>query len=208
MSLKNFIICLEDYPKSMGPAQAALNSGQHHGWDIELFPGVDGSNIDVAQLIEHWGIQINSSNRKCQQQMHDRPGVRGCFLSHWLLWKHCVELDATIGIFEHDVEFLKEPTNLPVFQDVLKLVEGFEPRRPMPAGVWYEGSSGYLITPNGAKKLIDWTLLNGCLPSDVAIGHDIVDIVLSQDNSVQLVRGRTDIDKRVDSFTWNLESMK
>jgi len=206
--LKNFIICLTDYPKSMGPAQAALHSGQHHGWDIALFPGVDGSNIDVAQLIEHWGIQINSSNRKCQQQMHDRPGVRGCFLSHWLLWKHCVELDATIGIFEHDVEFLKEPINLPLFQDVLKLVAGFEPRRPMPAGVWYEGSSGYLITPIGAKKLIDWTLLNGCLPSDVAIGHDVVDIVLSQDNCVQLSCSRTDVNKRVDSFTWNLESMK
>jgi GR25 family glycosyltransferase involved in LPS biosynthesis len=206
--LKNFVICLAAYPKSLGPAQAALKSGQQHGWDIELFPGVDGSTVTVDQLVAQWGIRINTDNRKCQRQMYERSGVRGCFLSHWLLWHKCADLEETIGIFEHDVAFLKPPGNFSQFQDVLKLVEGFDPRRPMPAGVWYEGSGGYLVTPAGAKKLIDWTLLNGCLPSDVAIGRDVVDIVLCQDNYVQLVRGRTDVDKRVDSFTWNLESMK
>jgi hypothetical protein len=95
------------------------------------------------------------------------------------------------------------------FSDVLKLVEGFEERRSMPAGVWYEGTRGYLISPAGARKLINWATVNGCLPSDIAIGKDVVDIALNFDNYVQLSQQYNNKnDKHVNSFTWNLESMR
>jgi GR25 family glycosyltransferase involved in LPS biosynthesis len=207
--MKNFIICLPGYSKSMHMAHCALKSGEQHKWDVELFNGVDGSTVSANEMSTQWGLKINSANRKCQKQMDTRAGVRGCFLSHWLLWQQCVDLDQTIGIFEHDVEFLKPYTITDQFLDVLKLVEGFEERRPMPAGVWYEGTRGYLIKPTGAKKLINWVTVNGCLPSDIAIGKDVVDIVLNFDNYVHLSQQYNNKnDKHVNSFTWNLESMR
>jgi GR25 family glycosyltransferase involved in LPS biosynthesis len=207
--MKNFIICLSSYSKSIAMAQVALESGRQYGWQIELFEGVDGSKVSEDQLLKQWGLKINTDNKKCQRQMAERPGVRGCFLSHWSLWHKCVDFNKTIGIFEHDVEFLKSPVFTDQCYDVLKLVEGFDERRPMPAGVWYEGTRGYLVTPAGAKKLINWALINGCLPSDIAIGKDVVDIVLSSDNCAQLAHSyETKDDKHANSFTWNLECMK
>ena len=190
-------------------AHCALKSGKQHGWDVELYDGVDGSAVSANEMSTHWGLKINSANRKCQKQMDTKAGVRGCFLSHWLLWHKCVDIDQTIGIFEHDVEFLKPYTITDQFLDVLKLVEGFEERRSMPAGVWYEGTRGYLISPAGARKLINWATVNGCLPSDIAIGKDVVDIALNFDNYVQLSQQYNNKnDKHVNSFTWNLESMR
>jgi hypothetical protein len=36
-----------------------------------------------------------------------RPGVIGCFYSHYNLWKKCVELKEPIMIFEDDVKFYR-----------------------------------------------------------------------------------------------------
>lgn len=206
--IKSYIIYLPSYCQSQTMANTALKTGKQHGWNVELFEGVDGSTVSVADLLSKWGLKINSDNRKCQKQMDTKPGVRGCFLSHWLLWHRCRNLDQTIGIFEHDVEFLKPYAAVDQFTDILKLVEGFDEKRPMPAGVWYEGTRGYLITPVGAKKLINWATINGCLPSDTAIGKDVVDIKLNFDHYVQLSQQYNKHDKHVNSFTWNLESMR
>ena len=207
--IKSYIIYLPAYSQSCIMAETALNTGRQHSWNVELFKGVNGATVSVDDMSTKWGLKINSANRKCQKQMVTRAGVRGCFLSHWLLWHRCQDLDQPIGIFEHDVEFLKPYTVVNQFTDVLKLVEGFEEKRPMPAGVWYEGTRGYLITPTGAKKLINWVIENGCLPSDTAIGKDVVDIQLNFDQCVHLSQHHCNKnDKHTNSFTWNLESMK
>jgi GR25 family glycosyltransferase involved in LPS biosynthesis len=200
--MKNYIICLADYPQSMGLAQIALDSGRKHNWDIELFPGVDG----LKQSINDYGINANFEDAKCRDAMK-RPGVQGCFLSHWLLWKKCVQHDAVIGIFEHDAKFLKPFDHTIKFLDILKL-ERFDFKKPRPAGNWYEGTTGYLISPAGAGKLLSWIDHNGCLPSDVQIGTNIVDIQLCKDQTIiQQDQKHSKQSKREQSFTWNLENI-
>jgi GR25 family glycosyltransferase involved in LPS biosynthesis len=197
------------YSQSQHMAEIALNTGKQHGWNVELYEGINGSTVSAEDMLTKWGLKINTSNRKCQRQMDTKAGVRGCFLSHWLLWHRCCELDQTIGIFEHDIEFLKPYVATDQFLDILKLVEGFDEKRPMPAGVWYEGARGYLITPTGAKKLINWVTVNGCLPADTAIGKDVVDIKLNFEGYAQLLQEfNNKDDKHINSFTWNLENMK
>jgi GR25 family glycosyltransferase involved in LPS biosynthesis len=179
----------------------AVSTADQHGWDVELFPGVNG----LEKTIDDFGLFANTENAKCREAMK-RPGVQGCFISHWLLWQHCVSLNEPVGIFEHDVEFLSSPTHYPDFDHVLKL-EGFLKKKQRPAGEWYEGARAYFIKPAGAKQLLDWAAQNGALPADVAIGLDVVDITLDLSNKVQqhLLYGKTD--KRENSFTWNLERM-
>lgn len=140
--------------------------------------------------------------------MQERPGVRGCFLSHWQLWLHCVRLNEPIGIFEHDVLFEKSPSFENDFEHVLKL-EGFDLKPSRPAGTWYEGARAYIITPAGAAKLIEWVRTNGCLPADVAIGNDVVNIVLEDNALVSLqLEHNNKQRKHTDSFTWNLDGME
>ena len=98
-----------------------------------------------------------------------RPGVIGCFYSHYNLWAKCVELKEPIMIFEDDVKFYRE--YIPVhFEGVLILSLGKssflgEPGKTYlenPSGIpaalpWRNfsmpGASGYAITPDAALGL-------------------------------------------------------
>lgn len=199
--MKSFIICLPNYPKSMVMANHALDTGKIFKWDVRLFHGVDGSVVSLDQF----DIKINQENAKCREMM-TRPGVVGCFLSHWQLWNLCADTNEVIGIFEHDIQFLKPCPNIQ-FDDIFKL-EGFLKKKPRPAGEWYEGARAYLLHPNGARKLIKWVKQHGALPADVNIGLDVVNIKLDNTNCIQQheLYGKTN--KREDSFTWNLNAME
>lgn len=198
--MKNYLIYLPEYQNSVDLSSRAVNSAQQYGWKLDLYAGVNGNTAE-------WGsVKVNQTDAKCRAML-DLPGVRGCFLSHWSLWNLCIKMQQPLGIFEHDVVFCAEPPVDPQFADVFKM-EGFLLKKPRPAGAWYEGARAYLISPQGAKKLVDWVNARGALPTDVAIGLDVVDIQL---DSVQRIVphalfGKTD--KRETSFTWNLKGMK
>jgi GR25 family glycosyltransferase involved in LPS biosynthesis len=99
-----------------------------------------------------------------------RPGVVGCFYSHYSLWEKCVQLGEPIMIFEDDVKFYRgwHPV---AFDGVLILSLGkssflSEPNKTYlenPTGVpravpWRNfsmpGASGYALTPDAALGLI------------------------------------------------------
>lgn len=203
--MKGYIIYLPNFETSTDWANHAQATALQHNWNVELYVGVDGRMVEDDQDWQQWGIAINDTNAKCVAMM-SRPGVRGCFLSHYMLWNHCVEINETIGIFEHDVEFLKPPPDID-FDHVLKL-EGFNLKKPRPAGEWYEGARAYLLSPAGAKLLIDWVREHGAVPADVCIGLNVVNIDTWDFDVVRLAQHYdTKHDVRTKSFTWNLKQM-
>jgi GR25 family glycosyltransferase involved in LPS biosynthesis len=99
-----------------------------------------------------------------------RPGVVGCFYSHYALWQKCIDLDEPIMIFEDDVKFYRG-WNPISFTGVLILSLGkssflTEPNKTYlenPTGIpravpWKNfsmpGASGYAITPTAAIGLV------------------------------------------------------
>jgi len=99
-----------------------------------------------------------------------RPGVVGCFYSHYALWERCVALNKPIMIFEDDVKFYRgwKPV---AWDGVLILSLGKssfmsdpqktyleKPRGAARAVPWKNfsmpGASGYAITPDAALGLI------------------------------------------------------
>lgn len=99
-----------------------------------------------------------------------RPGVIGCFYSHYNLWARCVELNEPIMIFEDDVKFYRNYIPVP-FEGVLILSLGkssflgdpgktyLERPSGTPAALPWKnfsmpGASGYAITPDAAQGLI------------------------------------------------------
>lgn len=203
--MKNYIIHLPDFDSSVAMATHALDTGTAQGWDLELYAGVDGRTV-AGDAWNSTGITINQASAKCRDMMQ-LPGVRGCFLSHWNLWQHCVKTQQSIGIFEHDIEFVKSYQDLE-FEHVLKL-EGFSLKKPRPAGEWYEGARAYILKPAGAVRLLDWVQQNGAIPADVCIGLNVVDIVLQTDELVKVAQQASDKwHKHKQSFTWNLEQQE
>jgi GR25 family glycosyltransferase involved in LPS biosynthesis len=202
--MKSYIIYLPQFETSTSWANHALETGLSHNWDVELFAGVDGRTVN-GDLWNTTGLAINQSNAKCRSMM-ERPGVRGCFLSHYTLWNHCITLNEPIGIFEHDIEFCKsEP--VAEFEHILKL-EGFSLKKPRPAGEWYEGARGYILKPVGAQRLVKWVQENGAIAADVCIGLNVVDITLCDNHTIQIAQIHNNKqDAHTKSFTWNLNQM-
>lgn len=177
--MEKFIIYLPKYENSLEWATRALNSGNQLNWDLKLFEGVDGTECSLEQ----YNIHPSNITKKCFRLMQ-RPGTIGCFLSHYNLWNYAIKQNKSIGIFEHDVIFLKEP---PVIiessADIVKY-EGFKKAKPIPCGNWWEGARAYVITPVAAKKLVEWANKNGAMPADWMLCDGLVNIEFDLDNRV------------------------
>lgn len=123
-----------------------------------------------------------------------RPGVVGCFYSHYALWQKCMDLQEPIMIFEDDVKFYRGYSPVE-WEDVLVLSLGkssFEdepwktyledPPRQAWAASWKNfsmpGASGYAIKPGAAQKLVKF-YAPYWYPADNAINQFICKIQLN-----------------------------
>jgi len=188
--MKGYIIYLPEFANSVEMANRALETGIQHGWDLELFEGVNG----LKESLGNYNIWPCTQSKKAKRYMK-RPGTTGCFLSQFRLWNERIELDTPINIFEHDVIF-KKPMGEILPCDVYKF-EGFVKCKPTKIGTWYEGARAYTITPNGAKKIVNWVREFGALPADWLLNEGIVDMKFDKYNKVSY---QTDV-----SFTKDLK---
>jgi GR25 family glycosyltransferase involved in LPS biosynthesis len=167
--MKSYIIRLKEYKNSVEWALNTYNSATTYNWNVEYFDGVDGSKC----TLEEHNIKSNLKFKKGARYL-EKPGVVGCFLSHYNLWQKCIELNDSICILEHDAIILD---NFPKvkFTDVLKFVKGPE-TKPIYLGKWWASGAGYCVTPLGAKKLVDFSQTHGAMPADIMLNTGIVDI--------------------------------
>jgi GR25 family glycosyltransferase involved in LPS biosynthesis len=147
-----------------------------------------------------------------------RPGVIGCFYSHYRLWKKCIELNEPILIFEDDVIF--ERGFVPVeWKDVLLLCTGKEAYKhesysfrlytpneipnadPLP-NTSMPGAVGYGITPAGAKKLVEY-YKEEFLPADTAMNVFVVNLECHSHLMGRAARGEDGKESLTTSKMWN-----
>jgi GR25 family glycosyltransferase involved in LPS biosynthesis len=195
--MKAFVIFLAESPKSKINVGVILDRLIEFNLDAQAFNGVPG-NLAI-ETAKKQNMRLWPYNVKGKKIDHDdvdwrklsRPGVIGCFLSHYQLWQRCLEINEPLMIFEDDVKFYR--SWIPVsWQDVLILSLGKKSTRKDPWKSHLEnpvgggqslpwpnrsmpGTSGYAIMPQAAQKLVDryrgyWTA------SDNAINCDVCDI--------------------------------
>jgi len=142
---------------------------------------------------ETYNIKMNEKFKWSENELGKitRPGVKGCFHSHYRLWRQCVDTNETIMIFEDDVKFYREYIDIE-FDDVLVLSLGkssfcsdpwktyLENPSDVPKAVpWRNysmpGASGYAITPRAASNLVKF-YRHYYMPADNAINQSIVKI--------------------------------
>lgn len=167
-----FLITLKNHNLSLELANECIESGKIYGWNITLFEGINGLSITDAM----WE-NINVSPLLNRYNMH-KPGVQGCFMSHFYLWQKCVDIGSEIIILEHDAIFhapwdqslanKEEMTKLTMFKNK----KGN--RNDSDAGVWSTGLIAYLINPIQASKAINFCRTIGALPADVVMGSNVV----------------------------------
>jgi glycosyl transferase, family 25 len=206
--MKNFIICLSKISSSLETATNLKNQLEEYGEDVELFEGTYGNEAvnmmqEEGRILHSVGIKgdINPNDETILKMM--TPGVKGCFYSHYRLWKKCVDLDKPIIIWEDDI-VLKRKFNPIDWKDVLVVALGHQQKSPRymhllenpedpPRAESYKQSSmpgccGYAIKPHAAKKLIE-TYSTTYLPADNAINiHHLVIEIHSHVMGIALVK--------------------
>lgn len=181
------VIYLKEHVPAVQHLPVLLRSAIQHEWHLNVFDAVNGANLP-------WKFRVDQRYPKVIKTM-ERPGVRGCFASHYELWTKALTTGQTMAIFEHDILFVKPPPTDLGKADIIKL-DGFRVSKPAPTGQWWEGAHAYIIKPQGAKKLIEWVGRWGASPADFMLGDKVADIAFDLAQRVQLVD--------LGSTTWNL----
>lgn len=197
--MKNFIICLSKIPASLETATRLKTQLESYGADVELFEGTYGNDAvrmmeEEGRVLHPWGIKgpnpTNTEDKDDSVGKAQVPGVKGCFYSHFNLWKKCIDLNQPITIWEDDI-VLRRPY-IPIdWQDVLVLALGHQRKSPKymhhldnpegepEAADYYQssmpGCCGYAIKPHAAKKLVE-IYSKTYLPADNAINQHHVTI--------------------------------
>lgn len=206
--MKTFIIHLSKISSSLESALQLQQDLKSIDIDAELFEGTYGNDAVEIFANENRSVHpISFKGLEVDERYSNkakRPGVMGCFYSHYRLWKKCVELNETICVFEDDVKIHRKL--IPVeFTDVLVITLGARKSEKYkqyltdptgePAAEQYHNSSmpgttGYLISPQGAKKLLS-AYKETFLASDNAMNTLVIDIKIHN-----YLVGTANIDKK------------
>jgi hypothetical protein len=143
---------------------------------LQRFDAVDGLEITHTDLIK----MSYDTYRSWRDPYHNRKfthGEIGCMLSHFGVWKKCIELNEPVLVFEDDIEFLPN-FNLDEVLDVLSKNEfvylsrkdiGKQPRKisdTLSIPTYSYWTCAYALTPVAAKKLCNNFAYNNILPAD------------------------------------------
>lgn len=190
--MKNFIICLSKIETSLNTALKLKSQLDNFGHETELFEGTYGTDAvqmmeDEGRLAHPFGIKGPGENLEPLKPTGkmSAPGVKGCFYSHYNLWKKCVELNEPIVIWEDDIVLsrsfqpvewddvlvvaLGHPTKSLRYMQYLETPTG-DPKAEEYHQSSMPGCCGYAIKPHAAKKLLK-TYKNTYLPADNAINQ-------------------------------------
>jgi GR25 family glycosyltransferase involved in LPS biosynthesis len=183
--MKAFIIYLKEVQSTVDAALECKRTAREYGIDAWLMEGYSPSRAD--QFIKQNNLKPYLPGPKLYGIKWNKPGVRGCFVSHYHAWLKCVELNHTIIVLEHDARIVKELPTID-FSDVLQL--GYNKNGVDDASKSYieentferkgvkmlEGTHAYAVTPQGAQKLIDAVSTHGMAAADWHICNLFVDI--------------------------------
>jgi GR25 family glycosyltransferase involved in LPS biosynthesis len=190
--MKTVIIRLKDNSISEKHSDECIEQAKKFNVYPEKFDGING--LTYKDHLEKLNIRPLKKFKK------GLPGIYGCFLSHYYIWKDCVKSNVPYFILEHDGFLIKSlPEDIldhfedilrldsenpydPDYENILKLKENqtleynkiLKTDSDNGAG-WYAGGTyAYIIKPHAAKKLLDWIDINGFLPSDQQLGLNVI----------------------------------
>lgn len=157
--MKSYVIAVKNIEKSVLAAQKCIKSAKDiSNIDVEIFNAITPLD-DMSKILKENSIQVRSFDERYSR----KENAIACFLSHFLLWKKCIELQEPVLIFEHDA-VVKTKIDLKMKFD--KLVSIGKPsygrfNTPASNGLnkltskrYLPGAHAYIISPIGATELI------------------------------------------------------
>lgn len=190
--MKAFVIRKAGDDFSENLAQQCIDSASVFGIKPEKVDGVYSAH---DELLTNRGI---SPFHKMKESKKNSLGIKGCFLSHFLLWERCISINEPIIIFEHDALMIRPLPNsiLDSFTHIMLLdhaayFENYQEVIDETCDIkvttfekingafgykdmnkkHFKGSHAHLVKPLGAATLIESCKKYGFLPLDMAVNQ-------------------------------------
>ena len=198
--MRAFVITLSGNKESFEQADVLIDSSNHfeNSFMVEKFIATTSDNVVETFLEEkiQWNypwtkevLDLQSGLKKTPYRTADPKKRMACFMSHYRLWKKCVELDSPILVFEHDAKFIRRFDDSEM-DDRFSIVSLNDPRgvtrrssayhdliegRSVVETPWIDdhqipqglpGNSAYYLRPVGAKRMLFLTETYGAWPND------------------------------------------
>ena len=209
--MKAYIITLTTNPKSLNAARRCIDSANI---PISIFDAV--TEVDAERVMREEGLvwkypwkgeeyDMKAGLKKSAYQTAYPLRRVACFLSHYMLWKTCVEKNQPLLILEHDAIFIQPFDETAFMKAECDIISLNDPRGatrkaqdfhaklqgkpqtiqrvptiddPMvPQGL--PGNSAYIIKPNGAKKMLDLAKEYGAWPNDALMCKQLIQSIAS-----------------------------
>ena len=172
--MKTYVINLPNRVDRMKTFEL-LNAPYLKNIQYERFDAIDGKKITYDKL-KKLGYDTDSNWIDPIRNTRLTSGEVGCFLSHYTLWKKCIELDVPICILEDDGIISGN-----LFDDIDELLESYNyiylgwremeeslptsnPRFVVPVYPYW--NLAYIITPEASKILVNSEIEQNIIPAD------------------------------------------
>jgi len=211
--MRAFVITLSDNPESFEQADVLIDSSNHfdNEFTVEKFIATTADNVVETFLEEkiQWNypwtkevLDLATGLRKTPYETADPKKRMACFMSHYRLWKKCVEDNEALIVLEHDAKFIRKldiDLQRETSYDVVSLNDPRGATRK--SAVYHEliqinrydknvvsvpwiddyntpqglpGNSAYYITPRGAGKLMSLIEEYGAWPNDAIMCRQLM----------------------------------
>lgn len=167
--MKAFIITLKHNSNAIKQLENCKLSAEQWGWTAEVFWAIDG------KLLSNNDFRKENLFLNPETKIYRRPGAQGCFMSHWALWKYCVEINQPIIVLESDAHIIAKLPEIDFTKGLVKLHKDRGTKHSSVTGRWSKGSHAYALDPGHASRLINGILSTEVKPTDKAIGSNFVD---------------------------------
>ncbi len=158
-----------------------VSSLKQYQWSYEVVPATLGTTI-TADTWASIGVELRPTGK-----MSRRLGAQGCWISHYLLWRKCVESNSPLIVLEHDAVVTAQwPLDFVVDPHLVKLYTTAECKINPTYGLWSKGAHAYTITPVQAQQLICYSQQHGAEAVDKHLGSSVLDWTFYTKDLVQL----------------------
>ena len=150
-------------------------SNAHPHLDYEVFSAVDGRRVDYDKL-QSLGFDVNHDWIDPLLNTPLTKGEVGCFLSHWEVWKKCVEMNEPVMVLEDDARITDRFSMEEIEQYLQTYSFLYLGWKEMKTSVPIDGvvvepvypywTLAYVITPESAKILMNESIATSIIPVD------------------------------------------
>ena len=155
--MKAYVITIADNPESVKIAERCIKSARKFGIEVENFWAMTPDQDPLLVAVRE-GIPTEPFKERFSRF----ENCLSAFISHYTLWKRCLEEKVPVLVFEHDAVVKGSIPNVP-YKGVLSLgapsygkfnTPPFMGVSKLMSKEYLPGAHAYMVKPSAAKKMI------------------------------------------------------